>query len=378
MIIKAYKTELKLNNKQKGFFNRCFGATRFVYNWGLAEWKRQYEAGEKPSRFKLEVQFNAKKDSFAPWIREIPYAVTGAAFESLGRAFDNFFRRVKNGEKEAGYPKFKKRGGKNSARFKSVRVEAERVRITGIGWVKLKQKEYIPVVDRERYLCYATVSEMAGKYFISVQVEQPDEILEVVNGVVGIDVGISSLAVCSDGSSYDNLRALNKYEARLKKLSRELSRRTRGGSNYKKTKAKLSKLHYKVACIRENHLHTVSSDIISKAPAVIVTENLNVSGMVRNHKLAKALSDASFGELTRQINYKAGWAGIKVIQADRFYPSSKTCSRCGAVKSHLSLSTRIFKCGQCGLIIDRDLNAAINLAALGNQKAETQPDCLGS
>lgn len=378
MSIKAYKTELDLNNKQKTFFQRCFGATRFVYNWGLAEWKHQYNAGDKPSRYGLCKQFNAEKDSFAPWIREIPYAVTESAFESLGRAFDNFFRRVQDGDKEGGYPKFKKRGIKNSARFRNTTIENDRVRITGIGWVRLKQKSYIPVVDREKYLLYATVSERAGKYFISVQVEQPDAPLKNKSGIIGIDVGISSLAVCSDGTYYDNPKALAKYEAKLKRINRELSRRKRGGSNYKKTKEKLAKLHYKIACIRSNELHNATSDIISKAPETIVTENLNVSGMMKNRKLAKALSDVSVSEFTRQINYKASWAGIEVQQVDRFYPSSKTCSQCGNVKADLTLSDRVYRCDKCGLVINRDLNAAINLAALANQKAETQPDCLGS
>lgn len=378
MIIKAYKTELDLNNKQKTFFNQCFGATRFVYNWGLAEWKRQYEAGEKPSRYGLCKQFNAEKDNFAPWIREIPYAVTEAAFEGLGKAFDNFFRRVKNGDKQAGYPKFKKRGMKSSARFRSTLVENNRVRITGVGWVRLKQVGYIPTVERERYTLYATVSERAGKYFISIQVEQPDNFVTNREGVIGVDVGIKSLAVCSDGTVYENPKALRRYEARLKRIQRELSRRKKGGSNYKKTKTKLARMHYKIDCIRTDALHNASTSIVSKLPEIIVTEDLNIAGMKKNHHLAKAVSDVSMSEFTRQINYKASWAGIEVIKADRFYPSSKTCSNCGYVKSWLSLNERVYKCDNCGFELDRDLNAAINLAALVNQKVETQPDCLGS
>lgn len=379
-MIKAYKTELKLNNKQKTFFNRCFGATRFVYNWGLCEWKRQYEGGMKPSRYGLCKQFNADKDRMAPWIREIPYAVTEAAFEALGRAYENFFRRVKQGanKNQVGYPKFHNKYKNNSARFRNTVIEQERIRITGIGWVRLSQSGYIPVVERDKYTLYATVSKRANKYFVSVQVEQQDQVCENKSGIIGVDLGIKSLAVCSDGTVYENVNSLRNHEKKLARLQRELSRRKKGGSNRKKTANKIARLHYKISCIRENALHNATTGIINKSPEAIVLENLNVAGMMRNHRIAKSIADASMSEFSRQITYKADWRGIELIQADRFYPSSKRCSNCGNVKAELSLSERTYRCDVCGEVIDRDLNAAKNLAALANQKAETQPDCLGS
>ena len=375
-ILKAYKTELEPNNKQKSLFGRCAGASRFVYNWGLAEWKRQYEAGDKPSRYGLCKQFNAQKDVICPWIRELPYSISESAFSNLGTAFDNFFRRIKKGDEKAGYPKFKKRGRKSSFQIRNTKVEGGRVRITGAGWVRLKEQDYIPM-DAARYGVYATISECAGRWFISVLVET--EIIETTlpkTEPIGVDVGIKNLAVLSDGTFYENPKALYEGDRKLKRLQRELARRSKGGSNWRKTKEKLGKCYQKITNVRSNSLHNISRDVVDKNPGAIVIENLNVKGMVQNHHLAKAISDASFSELHRQLEYKAGWQGIDVLVADRWYASSKTCSRCGEKYDGLTLSDRTFECGNCGLVIDRDLNAAMNLAALA--KAETQPDCLGS
>jgi len=379
IIYRAYKTELDPNDKQRTMAGRCCGAARYVYNWGLAEWKRGYEAGEKPSRYKLCKHFNSVKDDVCPWVREIPYAVTEAAFCNLGSAFQHFFRRVKNKEKEAGYPKFKKRGRDSSFQLKGTRVETNRVRLTGIGWVKLKERWYIPTTnDGTKFGTYATISERAGCWYISVPVEE--EIPDPVNDsalVIGVDFGLKTLAVCSDGTTYENPHILREAQRKLGRLQRELARRTEGGSNWRKTKVEIQRQYARIANIRQHVLHSVSHDIVvNKHPSTVVIENLNVSGMMSNHHLARAIADVGFCELRRQIEYKAGWHGVEVVVADRWFPSSKTCSRCGCIKSDLTLSDRVFKCRDCGLEIDRDYNAACNLAAIG--KAETQPDCLGS
>jgi len=375
-INKAFKTELEPNNKQRSFFDRCSGASRYVYNWGLAEWKRQYEAGEKPSAYSLRKQFNTQKDEVCPWIRELPYAVTESAFANLGTAFDNFFQRVKNGEAKAGYPKFKKRGEKSTFQVRNTKIESNRVRMTSAGWIRLKEQGYIPV-DASRYGIYATISGSAGRWFISVLVEtEIEELISPKTEPIGIDVGIKSLAVASNGTFYANPKALSVSERKLKHLQRELARRKKGGSNWRKTKVKLSRCYQRISNVRANNLHNISRDVVDKNPAAIVIENLNVKGMVQNHHLAQAISDASFAELRRQLEYKARWQGIDVFVADRWFASSKTCSRCGAKDDDLTLADRIFKCKNCGFIIDRDLNAAMNLAALA--KGETHPDCLGS
>ena len=342
---------------------RCCGASRYVYNWGLAEWKRQYEAGEKPSSYGLCKKFNHEKDEICPWIRELPYAVTEATFANLNSAFQNFFRRVKNGEKP-GYPRFKKRGTRNSFRVRNLGIENDRIRITGIGWVRLREPEYIPV-DAERYGVYATISERAGRWFISVLAEDEVTEIETTGESIGVDVGINKLAVCSDGKVFENPKALYKYERKLKRLQRELSRRERGSNNRAKTRAKIAKCYARIADIRKYSLHDISHYVTeTKRPAVVVIEDLNVKGMLTNHHIARAMSDAAVSELHRQITYKAGWSGIEVIKADRWFASSKTCSECGSVKTLLKLSERTYACENCGAVIDRDLNAALNLAAL--------------
>jgi len=366
-ILRAYKTELNPNNKQKTMFRKCAGTARFVYNWGLAEWKRQYETGEKPSCYGLCKQFNSIKDKECPWIREIPYAVTEAAFYNLGFAFKNFFRRIKSGNDKPGYPQFKKKGQDDSFQLRGTRIEHERVRLTHIGWVRLKERGYIPTTDSgAKFGIYATISRRDGRWFISMQVEE--EVPKPESGsisVLGIDFGLKTLAVCSDGTVFENPRALQQEERKLKRLSKELSRRRKGGQNWKKTKRKIQRCHAKIANIRKHALHQVSHHVTAKTkPKTVVLEDLNVSGMLQNRHLSKAVSDVGFYELRRQTEYKARWYGVEVVIADRFYPSSKTCAACGAVKSVLKLSERKYVCEACGAIVDRDLNAALNLAAL--------------
>ncbi|MFA5166639.1 MAG: RNA-guided endonuclease TnpB family protein [Candidatus Paceibacterota bacterium] len=365
--MKAYKVRLELNNKQKTWCNRCAGASRFVYNWGLSEWKRQYDAYKedntlkRPSRYGLCVQFNSEKDVVCKWIREYPYAITEAAFECLGKAFDNFFTRIKKGDSKLGYPKFKNRYSRKTFRLRGVKVESDRVFLPKLGWIRLSQTDYIPV--GASYGIYATISERAGHWYISVLVKDETEVkADLNNTVIGIDFGIESLAVLSNGKVFDNPKPLREAQSKLKRLQRELSRRNKGGSNYAKTKARLAKANFTVAKIREHTLHQISSYITNICkPSVIVLEDLNVSGMLKNHCLAQSVSDVGFYELRRQIEYKAIALGIKVVFVDRWFPSSKTCSNCGCIKDDLTLGDRTFVCNDCGLEIDRDLNAAINL-----------------
>ena len=367
--IRAYKTELDPNNKQRTWLGRCCGAARFVYNWGLAEWQEQYELGGYPSQYALCRYFNSIKTERCPWIRELPYAVTEAALANLGTAFKHFFRRVKAGQ-TPGYPKFKKRGRSSSFQLCSTRVERDRVRLTGLGWVRLKERGYIPTTDSGvKFGGYATISERAGRWYISVltmddtPVERNDSTL-----VIGIDFGLKTLAVCSDGTTYENPRPLREAQRQLKRVQRELTRRKKGGKNWQKTKLRLQRQYAKVTNIRTHTLHHISRDVVNKNPGVIVIEDLNVAGMVKNHKLAQAIMDVSFAELRRQIEYKAKWAGIDVVVVSQWFPSSKACSGCGCVKDDLTLGDRVYHCDDCGLEIDRDLNAALNLAAMGEPR----------
>jgi putative transposase len=375
-ITRAYKTELDPNNRQASQFERFAEVRRFVFNIGLREWKCSYERGEKPSAYKLKKQFNAVKDDYFPDVRDAPYAITEAAFRDLGDAFKHFFRRVKNGEKP-GYPKFKRRA--NSFAIRNTKVERDRVRLQGVGWVRLKERGYIPTTDSGlKFGTYATITRRAGRWFISIPVYEEVDTPDNGHGdVLGVDLGLHHLIVCSDGATFDKSTALKDAERKIGRLNRELDRRTKGGKNWQKTKRKLQKAHYRAATARKHWLHQISHYLTEKRrPSVIVIEDLNVKGMMSNHHLAKALSDASFGELRRQIEYKAERWGIDVVVMDRWYPSSKTCSQCGCIKDDLTLSDRVYHCGECGSEMDRDLNAARNLAAIG--KAQTAPDCPGS
>lgn len=364
ILLRAYKTKIVLNNKERGYFNQCAGFSRFVYNWGLAEWKRQYESGQEPSAYGLIKSFNAIKDDEFPWTREYPYVILQESLVHLGRAFQNFFARVKAG-KDPGYPKFKSRFSHKSFSLRgSIRVEDERIKLPRIGWVRLAQRGYLPT-DGVKVL-KATLSERAGDWYVSLQVQEEVSEPEKATGEpLGIDLGIKSLAVCSDGTAFDNPKTLAKYEKKLARLQRELSRREKGSANRAKTKAKIAKLHRKITDIRRHTLHNISRHVTAETkPAAVVIEDLNVKGMTANRKLSKAVADASMGELRRQIEYKAEWNGVDVVVADRWYASSKTCSGCGHVKELLTLAERTYICESCGMELDRDLNAARNLASL--------------
>jgi putative transposase len=309
-------------------------------------------------------RFNANKDEWCPWIRQIPYAVTESAIRNCDAAFKHFFRRVRNG-KTPGYPRFKSRHRRKSFQIRGVKVEHDRVRLTGVGWVRLKERGYIP--QNERQGVYATVSERAGRWYVSVLIyHKVPDVPNVSALVIGADLGLKTLVVLSNGETFENPHCLIKAEQKLKRLQRELSRRKRGGANWHKAKANLSRQHAKVSNIRKHVLHNISHRITAELrPKTIVLEDLNISGMMQNHHLAKAIADVGFYELRRQIEYKAKRYGIEVIIADRWYASSKTCSECGHKVDDLTLADRTFSCPECRLEIDRDLNAALNLAALG-------------
>lgn len=366
-IRRGYKTELDPNNKQQRFFMRCAGTSRFVWNWGLATWKQWYEDSKKGSGFRLCKHFNAIKDEQCPWIREMPYAVTEAAFRDLDTAFRNFFRRVKKGADKVGYPKFKsRRNPKQSFALRGTKVARDRVRLTHIGWVRLKERGYLPTNDNGAKLgTYSVVSCRAGRWYISVQVEEEIAEPQLDTLIVGVDFGIKTLATLSNGETFENPHALIKAERKLARLNKELARRKHKSANWKKTKEKLGRQYARVTNLRNHVLHEISHHVTMELrPRVIVLEDLNVKGMLSNRHLSKAIADVGFSELRRQIEYKAQWCGIEVVVADRWYASSKTCSACGWKNDALALSNRIFSCPNCGLELDRDLNAAINLQRL--------------
>jgi len=365
---RAYKTKLKLNNCEKTWCRRCAGASRFCYNWGLAQMKEAYEQGRETSVGAEKKRLNATKDEIAPWLRDVPYAVLQSAFDNLFKAYLNFFRRVKKRKGPAGFPKFKsRRNSRQSFTLRgSIQLTETGIKLPRIGWLRLAEHGYMPTTKRARILSVNVSTRDHGlTWYASIQVEESvPEPTPATGEPLGIDLGIHALAVLSDGTVYENIKPLRTAQRKVKRLSKELARRTKGGKNWLKTKAKLNKAHLHARNVRLSYLHQISAETIAKYPRVIVMEDLNVAGMVKNHCLARAIADLGMYEVRRQMSYKAAWNGSEFKLASRWYPSSKACSGCGCIKDGLTLADRTFTCSDCGLAIDRDLNAALNLAAL--------------
>jgi putative transposase len=368
-ILRAYKIELDPNNVQRTLLLQCAGTARWAWNWGLARRIEEYkETGKSSNAIEQHRQLNALKSTEYPWLYNYSKCIPQESLRDLDKAYQNFFRRVKNGE-TPGFPKFKSRkNGVGSFRLTgAIRVENDRIRLPRIGWLRLKERGYIPTEDI--HILSATVSESAGRWFVSVQCRQEIECTQATGEPVGVDLGIKEMAVVSDGRRFENPKALRKAQAKLKRLQRELSRRKKGGKNREKTRQKIAKVHQRISNIRRDALHKVTSAIVAKTkpdgerPSVIVLEDLNTSGMMANPRLSQAISDVGFAEFRRQIEYKAKWFGSELMLADRFFPSSRLCRHCGYINSELKLSDREWTC-DCGAVLDRDLNAAQNLRRL--------------
>jgi putative transposase len=335
------------------------GSARFAYNWGLARVK---DKQSKPNAIQLHKELNARKQDEFPWMYEVSKCAMQESLRDLERAFKNFFRGCKEGT-HIGFPHFKSKSkGIGSFRLTgTIKVEDHRIQLPRLGWIRLKEHGCIP---NDRHILSATVSEQAGRWFVSVLVNESVEPQKTTGEVIGIDLGIKTLATCSDGTTYDNPKALAKYEKKIKRLQRHMQKRQQKGSNRRKrTARKIAKLWMRVTNIRKDAVQKATSEIVkTKRPTLIVLEDLNVKGMVKNHCLAKSIHDAAMRQFRTAIEYKQSWAGGEVEYAPRFYPSSKTCSGCGAVKEELGLEERVYVCYNCGMEKDRDLNAAINLS----------------
>jgi putative transposase len=367
-ILSAFKTELDLNNKQKTACLRHAGAARFAYNWGLERKKAACANGEKtPSAIDLHRELNALKKSELAWMYEVSKCAPQEALRDLDRAFAHFFRRLKErraGKKvNCGFPKFKtKKKGAGSFRLTgAIHVFERSIQLPRLGRLRLKERGYLPTAGV--HILSGTVSERGGHWFVSLQVEMEllDPVLEA-KPVVGVDLGINRMAQVSDGSYFENPRALKRNLAKLKRLQRMVSRRHKCSANRRKAVKQLSKAYSRVRNIRRNALHQATTSL-AKTKSAIVLEDLHVSGMMKNHHLAQAIADVGMYEFKRQLLYKAGWYGCQVLLADRFYPSTKRCSACGEIQE-IGLQERRYHCPVCGLTMDRDLNAAINLEQL--------------
>lgn len=376
MIIKrGYKSELDLNNEQVTACRKHAGAARWAYNYGLRRKKDGYTAGlPVPTAKDLHREINALKKTEIPWMYEVSKCAAQEALRDLDKAYQNFFRKValkKQGKHKGkcGFPKFKSRKkGIGNARFTgAIHVYPDAIQLLRLGLLRLKEHNYLPMNVK---IGSATISEKAGQWYVSICVhEEQADPTQATGEALGIDLGIKRLAVVSDGRTFANPKALRKRLNALKRTSRRHSRKKKGSNNRKKAQRRLSRMHARIANIRKDALHKATSAIVARTkpdterPSVIVLEDLNVSGMLKNRKMSRAIADVGLSEFRRQIEYKAHFAGVQVKMVSRWYPSSKTCSACGWIHEDLTLADRVFCCQQCGVVLDRDENAALNLVA---------------
>lgn len=356
-MIRSHSIRLHPTPEQANYFARAAGTRRFVFNWGLAEWKRQYEAGEKPSALALKKQFNAIKGELFPWVYEVTKCAVEGAFMDLAAAFKNFFKGCKAGRK-VGYPKFKAKKRSREGFY----VANDKFDVSG-HWIKLPHIGLVNMAEKLRFqgkILSARFTQQAGWWFVSIAVEMPDMHQQPLSDTTGIDLGVNRLITLSDGRVFENQKPLRHLLEKVRRLHRSLSRKQKGSKNREKARLRLSRLHYRIACIREDYLHKVTT-VLAEQYGFIGVENLNVRGMMKNHALAQALGDAAFGMLSRFLFVKVEARSGKVQAIGRFYPSSKTCSCCGHVKAELALAEREFVCEACGFKLDRDYNAAINI-----------------
>jgi putative transposase len=380
-IQRAYKTELDLSDRQTTACRKHAGAARWAYNWGLRRKQEDYRAtGKSPSAIDLHRELNALKQTDVPWMYEVSKCAPQEALRNLDSAFAHYFRRAhlkRQGKHKVkvGYPqpKTKKRGLGSFRLTGSIVVYTRAIQLPRLGRLRLKEPGYLPTSAK---ILSATVSEHAGHWCVSVLVEEERVAPANTGPVVGVDLGVKRLATLSDGSEEPNPRYLKARLRKIKRCQRAVSRKRKGSRNRRKAVRKLAALHRKVANQRANTLHQLTSRL-AKTKSVVVIEDLNVAGMLKNRHLAQAIGDVGFHEFRRQLTYKATWYGSHLLVACRWEPTSKTCSHCRRVDERLTLADRVFRCQVCGLVLDRDLNAAINLAKLADSSSESQNACGG-
>ena len=375
-MLKSFKTEINPTEEQKARIRKTIGTCRYVYNFYLGHNKALHDNGEK---FMTGKDFSLwLNNEYIPdnpdktWIREVYSKAVKKSIEDGCAAFTRFFKH------QSDFPKFKKKGKSDVKMYfvrnnpKDCQCERHRLKIPTLGWVRIKEKGYIPTTKDGYMIRSGTVSVKAGRFYVSVLVEIPDvNINNNLNEGIGIDLGLKDFAIISNGKTYRNINksaGLKKLEKQLIREQRSLSRKyenlKKGEStqraNIQKQKLKVQKLHHKMDNIRTDYINKTIAEIVKTKPSYITIEDLNVKGMMKNRCLSKAVASQKFYEFRTRLKAKCDENGIELRVADRFYPSSKTCHHCGSVRKNLKLSDRIYRC-ECGYVADRDLNAALNL-----------------
>ena len=375
---RAYKIEINPTNEQKSKIHQTIGVSRFIYNFYIAHNKEIYE---KERKFISGIDFSKwLNNEYIPnnpnmkWIKDVSSKATKQAIMNGDKAFRDFFKGIR------GFPNFKKKKNQDVKAYfpknnqTDWTLERHRVKIPTLGWVKLKEFGYIPI---NSIVKSGTVSQKANRYYVSILVEEDDiEVSKSNNEGIGIDLGIKEFAVCSNGHKFKNINktsTVKKAEKKLKREQRKLSRKYENfkirnkkekgvatSQNIQKQIVKVQKLHQRLSNIKTDYINKTISSIIKQKPSFITIEDLNIKGMMKNKHLSKSVAQQSFFEFRTKLTSKCKQNNIELRIVDRFYPSSKTCSNCGSIKKDLKLKDRVYKCS-CGLIIDRDLNASINL-----------------
>ena len=366
-MIRAYKYKLKPTMKQQHQLSQAFGSARFIYNWGLNRKKTEWENNKQNLTYlQLAKELTIlKQDSKHDFLNQSANVSLQQALRNLDNAYTRFFKAKK------GFPKFKsKKNSVDSVKYiAAVHFDFDnwKVKVPKIGWVKLCKNRMFDV-DKVKLGTLTVTKDKCGDYWCTIVVDDNNPQISKAKiseeTTVGIDLGIKHYAILSDGTKYGNPKFLEKGQQRLAGLQQGLSKKTKGSKNYNKQKLRIARLHRKIANRRSDFIHKLTSDMVNRFDTICM-ENLNITGMTQNHRLANPIQSAAWGEFKRQIEYKADMYGKNVILIGRFEPSSKTCSKCGYVNKNLTLDDREWICPVCGVYHDRDINAAINIKGFG-------------
>jgi len=366
-MLKSYKYKLKPNEDQKVLLNKHFGSIRFAYNYFLNERKKEYENNKQNLNYsdnsKSLTELKKQKEYF--WLNEINSQSLQSSLKNLDDAYNGFFK------KRTKFPKFKSKKSKNSFKVPQfVKLEDGKLKIP-------KFKEPIDLILSRSFsgiIKSCTILKTpTNEYFVSILVETTHKVLPKTGKSIGIDLGLKDFVITSEGFKYKNNRYTKTYERKLKEHQQHLSRKTYGSNRYLKEKLKVANIYKKITNSRLDNLHKVSTELIKKYD-VIVLEDLNIKGMIKNHKLSKHISDASWSKFIELLTYKAEWNDKEIVKIDRFFPSSKTCNCCGYINQNLKLDIREWTCPSCKIKLDRDLNASINILKEGYKHKSSGTD----